>query len=318
MVSRGHSLQVTSWAGKLAQGFAELNSRTVQAISVIGGLAALGGGVAGLKALMGGFGLSTSAKLLDEAAVHLMAVGGGNLPGGGPGAAARKGRGFRRMGGGLLSAAPVAGTAAELADWAYDTEKAHGAGQQPGADDASAYDSVLGSPRSQPFVRPPMQQYDTFSDALREHQRASQPGWTVNQPQTPFPMTGSGGATAGAGEAPGYINNVTGALDLGGQASAAGASTGSGYTAGLKGELEAAVAAAIDAAERIRAALDFSVSPSIGSTTSPSTPQRSSSLMNYDPRPCERNWRSHHRAMINNTTAARTDVRADFHFKLEQ
>ena len=274
-------------AGKLAQGFAELDSRTVQATATLGAIGALWGGAKGVSALAGGFGLSTSAKLLDEAAMHLMGVGGGvpGTPGGG------KGRGFRRgLGGRLLHSAPIAATAAELADWAHDTEKAHGGGQQPGADSAEGYDSILGSPRPRPFVPEAPKQYDAFKDALEEHRRASQPGWTVSAPQKAFPMTGAGGATAGV-EGPAFpgltggVDQIGASLQSGaGQASAAGASTAQAYHEGLVGQLQQTLSAVQSIVQQIMGTLDFSASPHINSTgdAGASAPRRQSSLGAYD------------------------------------
>ena len=121
---------------------------------------------------------------------------------------------------------------------------------------------------------------------------AAPPGWTVNAPQKAFPMTGAGGATAGA-EGPEFPNvsglggasGVADALNNGAQTQAAGAASGAGYMEGLRSQLDAAASYAEEVAERIRRALDFSVTPQINSPSSSEVPpRRTSSLSSPDAR----------------------------------
>jgi hypothetical protein len=273
-------------------------------LATAGGITAASAGIGGAgwfaSQMAGGFGLSKSATELDGAAAALTraagALGGGkagelaaDAAGAGSAAKPSRLRRFGRLAGRTLKALPVAGLVADAADTLRDIEVAHGAGQQPGAVN-EGYDSILGSPRRVPFVPEKPKEYDAFRDALEAHQRDSQPGWTVNQPQKAFPMTGAGGATAGV-EGPEFPNvtglngasGVADALNIGSQTQAAGAASGAGYLEGLRSQLDAAASYAEEIAQRIRNALDFSVSPSIGSSSSSTpNPGRQSSLIHTD------------------------------------
>ena len=268
--------------------------------AIVGGSAALGGAGWFASQMAGGFGLSKSATELDASAAALMraagAIGAGGVGEAAAGASAGAGakpsrlRRFGRLAGRTLKALPVVGAVTEAADAARDFELAHGAGQQPGADGSEGYDSILGSPRPRPFVPEAPRQYDAFKDALEEYRRASQPGWTVAKPSTSWPMVGSGGATAGVEgpEFPGVtgLNGAAGvpeALNQGAQTQAAGEATGAGYLEGLRSQLDAAASYAEEIAQRIRNALDFSVTPTINSPSGAAeSPRRTSSLNAYD------------------------------------
>jgi hypothetical protein len=101
-------------------------------------------------------------------------------------------------------------------------------------------------------------------------------------------MVGAGGATAGA-EGPDLASVAPGLGDIkqqldavGNGAGASGAKAAGDFGAGFIGELEQTVARARLLIEQLRGMMDFSVSPRIEGTTTPTTPGRQSSLTNYD------------------------------------
>ena len=116
------------------------------------------------------------------------------------------------------------------------------------------------------------------------------PNWSVNQPQKSWPMTGAGGATAGA-EGPEYPGITPGLGDLqsqlqqaGNGAGEAGAKAAGDFGQGFFGQLEETVSKAGELIEQLRGMLDFSASPKISPTgdAGASAPRRTSSLGAYD------------------------------------
>jgi hypothetical protein len=134
---------------------------------------------------------------------------------------------------------------------------------------------------------------DIVPDRISDMRAAMQPppSWSVNRPQQQYPMVGRTGATAGvqapdfvdAGSAGNTAGGVSGALSIP-DAGGTGARVGSDYAAGLQEQLQQAISYAQQAAQEIRAALDFSSTPNISASggASAPAPQRQSSLTHID------------------------------------
>ena len=197
--------------------------------------------------------------------------------------------------GGLAAAIGSAGGAAVIAagafagvykslEWALGRARGDNSSpMQPGAEQYPRVSTDGTGPRL------PGYQPNGFED-LRS--LAAPPSWTVNQPQKSFPMTGAGGATAGA-EGPDYPGITPGIGDLqsqlqqaGNGAGEAGAKAAGDFGSGFLGQLEETVSRAGQLIEQLRGMLDFSASPKISPTgdAGASAPRRTSSLGSYDHR----------------------------------
>lgn len=268
-------------------GLAQDHPNIAAAAGLGAGAIGLGGSAWFAKQMASGFGLGTSAKALDAAAAHLMAVGGpgGGLPGGVVPAAKSGGGGFFKSllpGAGVLAGSTIgAGVGGGLMGdylWnrANDWRNAHPEGYQGLLHDAEIKRQMedLGYARGPSGTVSPME-----------------PGWSANNQTTSWPMVGKTGATAGvqspdftdAGSAGNTAGGVSGALSIP-DAGGTGARVGSDYAAGLQAQLQQAIAYAQDAAQQIRNALDFSATPNIQSSggASAPAPRRQSSVTEYD------------------------------------
>ena len=255
---------------------------------VTAGAAGLAGSAWFASQMAGGFGLNKSAGLLDGSAAALtraagaLAAGGGpGIPGEGPGvkpgAAPGKSiwskagdlakRTLPFVAGGLGDLAPVAGGAM----WGYG---AHADAEQWQKDHPGGWQGLLADNNKQP----PLSGYSPGpSPAVSQRD----PGWSLNTaPTKSWPMTGAGGATAGAGEAP--FSGVPQVMDMSGQAASAGAATAIAYQQALMAQLQATLGGVQSIMQQIVGAMDVSVTPNIGSPSTPAAPQRQSSLTNYD------------------------------------
>jgi hypothetical protein len=198
-----------------------------------------------------------------------------------PGLGTRAGNAARRLlpGAGLFAGATLGSaiggglTGDYLWNQANDWQKEHPGGWKGMLADAERIRNAANGPYA-----------DSRSEELSAFRSDKGPGWEINNKTTPWPMVGAGGATAGAGEAPQYIDATTGAMNLGAsQAGSAGQATGSAYQQGLIGPLQETLAQVQSLVQQIMGALDFSVHPNISATGSgASAPPQRSSMTNYD------------------------------------
>jgi hypothetical protein len=240
------------------------------------GVAGAGGAYLGGRMISGGI-----RRALGRGAVTAVEGGGAEAAMGGLTAA------IGSAGGAALVAAGAFGAVYKSLEWALGREWGDKRDKQAFGDDQNRYNK-LGLNYLNPFAGFNGQIGTPGVGTLSE----KPPSWSVRNDAPPaWPMVGKTGATAGvqspdfvdAGSAGNTAAGVSGALSVP-NAGGTGARVGSDYAAGLQEQLAQAIAYARQAAEEIRAALDFSVTPQINSSggASASSPQKQSSLTHID------------------------------------